>query len=107
MAFARKPINIAPDVIVPEPDYHVLPVSATAITYNPPADRLYAPVAGPVMPGHPVRGRGSRWVAGAVPYIGLRFRWGAGERRDNTVRSLKRSAWKRVIEDNVATEEHI
>eukprot|EP00667_Euglena_gracilis_P007486 EG_transcript_7561 len=52
MAFARKPINIAPDVIVPEPDYHVLPVSATAITYNPPADRLYAPVAGPVMPGH-------------------------------------------------------
>ena len=50
MSFGRKKINIAPDVVVPDADYHVLPTSATEITYNPPLERLYAPAAGPSNP---------------------------------------------------------
>ena len=60
----NKKVNIAPDVIVPEPDYHVLPSSAKEISYNPPVERLYAPIAGPANPFRPTPAGAHNIVSG-------------------------------------------
>eukprot|EP01004_Peranema_trichophorum_P002749 NODE_1783_length_1811_cov_58.917654_g1513_i0.p1 GENE.NODE_1783_length_1811_cov_58.917654_g1513_i0~~NODE_1783_length_1811_cov_58.917654_g1513_i0.p1 ORF type:complete len:542 (-),score=134.36 NODE_1783_length_1811_cov_58.917654_g1513_i0:95-1720(-) len=49
----RRPINIAPDVSVPDTDYPLLDLSAQDIAYNPPANQLFAPILGPSNPWKP------------------------------------------------------
>jgi len=65
MASLRKPINIAPDVALPSPAYHLLPAAATTVPYNPPVDRLYAPVVGPTLPHRPIYSAPMPHLAGA------------------------------------------
>eukprot|EP00906_Rhabdomonas_costata_P010683 RCo015027 len=46
-AFLKKPVNIAPEVFLPEPDYYLPQRGQATVPYNSTVDRMYAPVYGP------------------------------------------------------------